>query len=175
MPIYLKGEDEETLARLRDLGFDAQIVSDDPMGDLIFYTARINAKLDNLGQLRHLHKMMQSTTKMKVAAEEEQKYYARLNWEYEVKQARLKTIYNKMKEFTNVPENDPWRKNLPTFATLAPREEADVFRVFQCEADSQYFLYAIEPSVVYFKGIVGESTLLNTKAENGPSVRILDL
>ena len=59
MPIYIRGEDEETLAKLKDMGFDAQIVTDDPMGDAIFYLARMNAKLDNLGQLRHLHKLMQ--------------------------------------------------------------------------------------------------------------------
>ena len=175
MPIYIRGEDEETLAKLKDMGFDAQIVTDDPMGDAIFYLARMNAKLDNLGQLRHLHKLMQSTLKIKSAAESQDLYYARLNAEYEHKQARLRLIYTRMKELTDLPQNDQWRKGVPTFAMLHPLTEADVFRAFQCKADENYTVTAIEYGAVYIKGAAGEPVLLGTGRNGEPTIRIMDI
>lgn|SRR5690349_1470959 len=175
MPIYIKSEDDETLAQLKELGFDAQIISDDPMGDLIFYVARMNAKLDNLGQLRHLHKIMQSNLRVRAAAEEEQRYFERLNREYEAKQARFKMIYNKMRDFTDVRENDVWRTKVPPFSALNPQTEADVFRVFGCEVDQHYRVYAIESDMIYFSGVKGQPTLLRTRFEDGATVRLLDL
>ena len=175
MPIYIRGEDEDTLARLKELGFDAQVVTDDPMGDIIFYIARMNAKLDNLGQLRHLHKIMQTAMKQRSASEAESIYYTRLNAEYDAKKARLKAIYDRMKDYTDLPQNAEWRKVVPPFAVLNPQREADVFRVFQCEVDANYFLYALQDGMVYIKGLQDEPLLLKTMKHDEGSVRLMDL
>jgi len=174
MPIYIRGEDEDTLAQLRELGLDAQVVSDDPMGDIIFYLARTNAKLDNLGQLRHLHKIMQSIARIRVAAEDEQNYYKRRNDEDDLKLLRLKAIYNRLYEFTDLPENKTWRDNVPPFKMIYPKTEREVFRVFQCVADDLLRVNAIEEGMVYFKGVDNKPTLLGVE-KHETTIRLLNI
>jgi len=162
MPIFIRGEDDETLAKLKDMGFDAQVVSDDPMADLIFYAARMNAKLDNLGQLRHLHKMMQSMVRSRTDAEAEYKYYARLNAEHQAKMIRLHTLYDNLKKLTDSPKNKQWRDQLPSFVQLAPQNERDVLRAFQCTMDDLYRIQALEENIVYYKDTTGGELALGT-------------
>jgi hypothetical protein len=173
MPIHIQSEDEEVLAKLRELGIDAQVVSDDPIADSLFYLARMNAKLDNLGQLRHLHKMMQTMLRIRAAAEAEHEYYSTLNKEHNLQLLRLKRLYNELKSITNHPENEPWRQFLPPFDLISPKTEEAVLRAFQCRMDGSYRIVAVEDDFVYVAGILeGTVRALGTDASKG-SLRLL--
>jgi hypothetical protein len=50
---------QEVLEALRPIGVEVITGDDNPLVTALFYLARINSKLDNLGQLRHLHKTLQ--------------------------------------------------------------------------------------------------------------------
>ena len=50
---------QEVLEALRPIGVEVITGEDNPLVTALFYLARINSKLDNLGQLRHLHKLIQ--------------------------------------------------------------------------------------------------------------------
>jgi hypothetical protein len=49
---------QEVLEAIRPIGVEVITGDDNPLVTALFYLSRINSKLDNLGQLRHLHKVL---------------------------------------------------------------------------------------------------------------------
>jgi hypothetical protein len=171
MPIHIRGEDEETLARLKELGLDAHIITDDPLADALFYLSRMNSKLDNLGQIRHLHKIMQASLKMRAAAEAQQAYYARLQYNIDKRDGRFRRLYERLMDLTDVPENDPWRKDIPAFANLYVESDGDLYRVFGLWADDKQYLYSVAENTVYIKNPFGNGSDVLGTEKGGTSVR----
>lgn len=174
MPIHIRGEDEETLAKLKELGFDVHVVTEDPMADLLFYLSRINSKLDNLGQIRHLHKIMQSVLKMKSAAEIQQLHYGRLNAEAEMRAGRLRKLYTRLADLTDLPQNDMWRKGVIPFHANLMTSEKDVLTAFNMKTDENYYLYAMQDNFVFVKDVDGGALPLGID-KNGSSIRLINL
>lgn len=77
---------QKILDTLRPLGVELVTGEADPFIAALFYVARMNTKLDNLGQLRHLHKGMQGIDKITGLVVE----YA----EREKKRHTVQTTYN---------------------------------------------------------------------------------
>jgi hypothetical protein len=60
---------ESVVDALKDVGVEIVAGETDPLVMGLFYLSRMNTKLDNLGQLRHLHKLVQVATAMKQSAD----------------------------------------------------------------------------------------------------------
>jgi len=100
--IHVRTPNEETYAKvvevLEPLGVEIVAGETDPLVMALFYLSRINVKLDNLGQLRHLYKIVQAATVMKVAAEAQRVYYEDLNKERRVQQSFKEGLYKHLCE-----------------------------------------------------------------------------
>jgi hypothetical protein len=96
--IHVNAETDEqvsdVLERLRGSGVEVVHTGEDnPIYDALFYVARINSKLDNLGQLRHLHKIQTSLQKIEEAQRQVGTYYHTLNVEKSYEQDERRKYY----------------------------------------------------------------------------------
>ena len=72
--VYVRtGDVASILDRLEGSGADVVTGEDNPEVAALFYIARINSKLDNLGQLRHLYRLEKDLDRIADALEEKRK------------------------------------------------------------------------------------------------------
>ena len=88
--IHVRTPSDQTYQKVVDalepLGVEIVAGETDPLVMAIFYLSRMNTKLDNLGQLKHLYKLLQAANTMRLAAETQQMYYKQLLAERQTRQ-----------------------------------------------------------------------------------------
>lgn len=98
---------EDVLEALRNLGVEA-VAGEETIGEsLLFLVNRLNAKLDNLGQLRHFHKTLLQLTDIKQALKPITFYFQNINDERYARQKLNQQYYDQLVEQTGHRPDTP--------------------------------------------------------------------
>lgn len=96
---------QEVLEALKPLGVEVVTGTDEPLVTALFYLARMNSKLDNMGQLKHLHKMQTAAHALEKAAQQQQKYYDYLLGEQQYRTWRADRYYHAIKQRVKIDDS----------------------------------------------------------------------
>jgi len=106
MIIRVQSQDEETdkkvLDALRPLGVEVVTGEENPLVAALFYVARMNTKLDNLGQLKYLYKVHQTFQEFARKFDDVRVYFFNKGEELRAQQRYRMMLYNDLCEATKM-------------------------------------------------------------------------
>lgn len=103
MIVRVRAQDEklnEVIDVLRPLGVEVTTGEESPLESALFYISRMNSKLDNLGQLRHLHKFLLQVTDIKQNLKTISLYFYEKNEEQHAQYRLRELLYAQLVERT---------------------------------------------------------------------------